>query len=70
VRHHEAFTARYWTTVAPSGTDPRDEFTPAPWFDLACRFVDDWDMASFDPSYDAKPLEHFAPLVRSLVTGP
>jgi predicted HD phosphohydrolase len=70
VRHHCAFTARHWNDIGPHDGDPRDQFAAASWFDLACRFVDEWDMQSFDPNYDSFPLEHFEDLVRTLVTGP
>jgi predicted HD phosphohydrolase len=70
VRHHRAFTTRHWEHLGDGDADPRDEFKDEAWFDLACRFVDDWDMRSFDPHFDAEPLSHFAPLVRRLVTGP
>jgi predicted HD phosphohydrolase len=70
VRHHSAFTARHWGKVPAGTVDPREQFHGAPWFDLAVRFVDEWDMRSFDPSFDTPPLEHFAPVVHRLVTGP
>ena len=70
VRHHGAFTARHWNEIPAGDPDPRDAFRSEPWFGLACRFVDDWDMASFDPGYDAYPLEHFAALVRRRIAGP
>ena len=70
VRHHAVFTARHWAPVAPGEDDPRDRFVEEPWFDLACRFVDEWDMRSFDPAYDWFPLEHFAPLVKRRVREP
>lgn len=70
VRQHGAFTARHWDEVPPGGPDPRDRFAGESWFDLACRFVDEWDMRSFDPAYESFPLSHFEPLVRRLVTGP
>ena len=56
VRHHGAFTARHWDRVPPGGVDPRERFREQPWFDAAVRFVDEWDMKSFDPTYDAPPL--------------
>ena len=70
VRHHRAFTARHWHRIGPEDHDPRDEFRDQAWFALATRFVDEWDMQSFDPDYDSHALEHFEPLVRRLVTGP
>ena len=69
VRHHGAFTARHWCLLAEGDLDPRDHFAKEPWFELACQFVDDWDMQSFDPDYESYPLEHFVPLVRDRVTG-
>jgi predicted HD phosphohydrolase len=70
VRHHCDFTARHWERIAEGAADPRDRHAHQPWFDLARRFVDDWDMRSFDPAYPSHPLAHFAPLVHRLVTGP
>ena len=70
VRHHGAFTARHWDRIGPQDIDPRDEFRARPWFALAARFVDEWDMESFDPEYDSYGLDHFEPLVRRLVSGP
>lgn len=70
VRHHGAFTSRHWDRIPEGHPDPRDQFSSAPWFELACRFVDDWDMRSFDPDYPSEDLAHFEPLVRKLVTGP
>lgn len=63
VRHHAEFTARHWHQIAPGEPDPRDQFAGQPWFELACRFVDEWDMNSFDPEYEALPLDHFVPMV-------
>lgn len=70
VRHHSRFTARHWELIRPGQPDPRDRFAAEPWFELACRFVDDWDVKSFDPTYDSLPLEHFIPLVRRRVRKP
>jgi predicted HD phosphohydrolase len=70
VRHHRAFTTRHWENLAQGDPDPRDAFVDEPWFELACRFVDEWDMRSFDPDYETLPLEHFAALVRRRITGP
>jgi len=70
VRHHGAFTASHWNELGEGEVDPRDAFRREPWFELARRFVDEWDMQSFDPDYPSFPLEHFGPLVRARITGP
>ena len=70
VRYHSQFTARHWEQIPPGEPDPRDQFAEEPWFQLACRFVDEWDMKSFDPAYDSLPLGHFIPLVQRRVREP
>ena len=51
------------------GSDPRLKYREESWYRLAEKFADEWDMESFDPLYPSEDLEHFAPLVRRLVTG-
>jgi predicted HD phosphohydrolase len=70
IRHHTAFTARHWRPIAPGEDDPRDRFADEGWYPLACRLADEWDIQSFDPSYDSHPLEHFAPLVEKWIKEP
>ena len=70
VRHHRDFTARHWYEIGPGEDDPRAQHRDASWFPLAERFVDEWDMESFDPDYDTLPLEHFVPLIERLVVEP
>jgi predicted HD phosphohydrolase len=69
VQHHGAFTARHWDPSLKAESDPRIQYRDQPWYALAEVFVDEWDMESFDPLYPREELEHFAPLVRRLVTG-
>jgi predicted HD phosphohydrolase len=69
VQHHGAFTARHWDLSLKAESDPRIQYRDQPWYALAEVFVDEWDMESFDPLYPRAELEHFAPLVRRLVTG-
>ena len=70
IRHHAAFTARHWRPIPAGDHDPRDRFADEGWYPLACQFADEWDMQSFDPSYDSHPLEHFAPLVEKWIKEP
>ena len=70
VRHHAAFTARHWDPTLHGPADPRRAFEGAAWYGTAETFVDEWDMASFDPDYDSESLEFFRPLVERLVVGP
>lgn len=70
IRHHTAFTARHWRSIPPGEVDPRTVFAAENWYELACRFADEWDMQSFDPHYDSHPLEHFKPLVEKWIKEP
>ncbi|MFN7148401.1 MAG: HD domain-containing protein [Microthrixaceae bacterium] len=70
VRHHRDFTARHWQELGAEDDDPRERHRGRSWFPLAERFVDDWDMESFDLTYAAQPLEHFSGLVERLVNEP
>jgi predicted HD phosphohydrolase len=69
VRYHGAFTARHWDPLLEGESDPRVQYRGEPWYRLAEKFVDGWDMESFDPFYSREDLAHFDPLVRRLVTG-
>lgn len=50
------------------GLDPmmRRRHATHPCYELAERFVDDWDDKAFDPDYDTLPLEHFVPMVEEV----
>jgi predicted HD phosphohydrolase len=63
VAFHQDFQGRYY--YEHLGMDPnlRDQHRDQPWYDLAERFADSYDQKAFDPQYDAKPLEHFEPMV-------
>lgn len=69
VYHHGAFTARHWDPSLEGESDPRLRYRDEPWYRLAEKFVDEWDMESFDPLYPRDDLEHFEPLVRRLIKG-
>jgi predicted HD phosphohydrolase len=65
VRHH---TELEWQHAgAPSGQphDQRTRYNAQPWFADAARFVDEWEVASYDPKFSARTLDDFTALVRS-----
>ena len=66
VRHHQDFTARYIAPIFGGDADRREQWRGQSWFGLAEEFVDEWDQLAFDRDYATKPLEHFAPLVRTV----
>jgi predicted HD phosphohydrolase len=70
---HQDFQGRHY--YHHFGGDPearyrhRDALSPEE-FELAARFADEWDQASFDPDYDTLPLEHFEAKVRQVFAQP
>lgn len=63
VRTHTEFQARYYNKLAGKDPDLYRQYADQPWYDLARRFSDEWDQASFDPEYDTFPLEYFDPMI-------
>ena len=66
LRLHDTFEIRH--SPQPIPTEERMKYLQyrrEPWFDLACRFTQDWDQAAFDPRYPTLSLKEFAPLIHS-----
>lgn len=70
VAHHAEFQAYYFFHHLGLDRDRRERYRGAPDFDLTAEFCADFDQAAFDPTYPTEPLEHFAPLVRALMSAP
>jgi predicted HD phosphohydrolase len=70
LRVHQDFQGRHY--YAHFGFDPeaREHHRGHPAFELAERFADEWDQVSFDPAYDTRPLEHFEPALRRVLSTP
>lgn len=70
IAYHQDFQGRHY--YEHLGLDPnlREQHRGQPWYELAERFADEWDQASFDPDYDTLPVEHFAPMVRRVFASP
>jgi predicted HD phosphohydrolase len=70
IRVHQDFQGRHYYGYMGKDPGARDQHRNEPWYDLAERFADAWDQRAFDPDYDTLPLDHFAPLVRSVFARP
>ena len=66
VEHHGIFQMVYYGHHYGWDRNARDEFKDHPSFDACAEFCERWDQASFDPDYDAEPLEFFEPMVREV----
>lgn len=66
VEHHGIFQMIYYAHHYGWDENARDQFKDHPCFDSCAAFCERWDQASFDPTYDTKPLETFEPMVREV----
>ena len=53
-------------------TDPesRRRYANEPWYEMACKFTDEWDQISFDPEYDTLPLSYLEPMIERVFARP
>ena len=65
---HGLFQSYYYAHHMGGDRDARERFRGHPHFDACLHFCEAWDQAAFDPGYDSLPLEHFAPIVRTLLS--
>jgi predicted HD phosphohydrolase len=63
VRTHQDFQGRHYYALMGKDPDARRQYTSEPWYEMAIKFTDEWDQASFDPAYDTLPLAHFEPMI-------
>jgi predicted HD phosphohydrolase len=70
LRTHQDFQGRYSNALFGKDPEERRRHRREPWYEMACRFSDEWDQASFDPAYDALPLEFFEPMIGRIFREP
>jgi len=66
VRTHQDFQGRHYYALMGKDPDERRKYATQPWFDLACKFTDEWDQASFDPDYETPGLDYFEPMIERI----
>ena len=72
---HQHFQLRYTADhlnahgIACKG-EARGKYAQEPWYAMAEKFCDAWDVKAFDPSFATPSLEHFEPLVRRVCGKP
>lgn len=70
VRTHQDFQGRHYYALIGKDPAARLQYAEKPWYELACRFTDEWDQTSFDPDYDTLPLSHFEPMIERIFAQP
>ncbi|HBX78076.1 MAG TPA: phosphohydrolase [Acidimicrobiaceae bacterium] len=69
VANHGIFQGYYFFHHLGLDRDMREQFRGHPWFDFTAEFCAEYDQTAFDPGYPTKPLEHFEPLIRSVMAN-
>lgn len=65
VEQHGLFQTYYYVHHLGGDRHMRERLKDHRWY-AACVAFCEWDQASFDPDYPAKPLSHFEPLLRRI----
>ena len=66
VEHHGIFQSFYYGHHYGWDRNARDTFRDHPCFETCAAFCERWDQSSFDPDYEAEPLERFVPMVEEV----
>ncbi|MDJ0630611.1 MAG: peptidase [Rhodobacter sp.] len=66
VEKHGDFQLVYFGKHVGADPEKRQTYAGHPYYDDCVDFCARWDQSSFDPAYDTLPIEHFAPMVRTV----
>ena len=66
VEKHGDFQMIYYGEHVGADPEKRAAHAGHPYYDDCAEFCERWDQSSFDPDYDMRPLEFFAPMVREV----
>jgi predicted HD phosphohydrolase len=67
VEQHGLFQTYYYVHHLGGDRFMRERLKDSPWYGACVAFCE-WDQASFDPDYPTRPLEHFEPLLRRILS--
>ena len=70
LKHHGIFQGYFYFHLPGLDRDMREQFRGHPHFERTALFCERHDQNAFDPDYDTKPPEAFAPMVRRLMAMP
>ncbi len=70
VRTHQDFQGRHYYALIGKDPNARQQYANETWYEMAIKFTDEWDQASFDPEYDTLPLSDFEPMIERFFARP
>jgi predicted HD phosphohydrolase len=68
--HHQDFQGEHYYDYLGMDPNLREKYKDEPWYDLAVKFVDEWDAEGFDPDFEVDSLESFEPVLRRVLVHP
>ena len=66
IEKHGEFQMYYYAHHLGKNQNQRDKYKDHKYYQDAVNFCEKLDQASFDPDYESKPLEFFAPMVKKI----
>ena len=66
VEKHGDFQLVYYAQHVGADPEKRQAYKGHMYYDDCAEFCERWDQSSFDPAYDMKPLDFFAPMVEEV----
>ena len=66
IEKHGEFQMYYYAHHLGKNQNQRDKYKDHKYYQDAINFCEKWDQASFNPDYESKPLEFFAPMVKKI----
>ncbi len=70
VQHHGAFQQHYYGRHTGDDPDARDRWRDHEWYEDCVEFCERYDQNCFDPAFESRSLEFFAPMVRRVFSEP
>ena len=68
VEMHGLFQMQYYAHHYDKNPNGHLSYRDHPWFDACQRFCERYDQAAFDPAYPSRPLSHFEPMLRAVLS--
>ena len=69
VEHHGIFQGYYFWHHIGADRNTREQFRGHEFFEYTEEFCAKYDQTAFDSDYKSEPLEHYEPLIHSLLSG-
>jgi predicted HD phosphohydrolase len=70
IRTHQDFQGRHYYALLGKDPEARRQYVNEDWYELACKFTDEWDQVAFDPNFESMPLSYFEPMIDRVFAAP